>query len=149
MGVHVRPDPWIYPPENGWLEYDRFLFGMAKFLGAMLVSGSVWCKTPKEYFETNHFSLSAYEKSLFNEHVRTSCGGHPMSHQCSNAEPKSPGGVWRFWRLLAYLSVRTPGQTSVIFVATKILKGAGANLKNWNINLNLCKALCQFDFVKG
>ena len=27
--------------------------------------------------------------------------------------PKSPGGVWRFWRLLAYLSVRTPGQEHI------------------------------------
>ena len=28
-------------PENGWLEYDRFLVGPGLFSGAMLVSGSV------------------------------------------------------------------------------------------------------------
>ena len=30
-----------FTPENGWLEYDRFLLGPGLFSGAMLVSGRV------------------------------------------------------------------------------------------------------------
>ena len=32
-----------FAPENGWLEYDRFLLGPGLFSGAMLVLGSVTC----------------------------------------------------------------------------------------------------------
>ena len=31
-------------PENGWLEYDRFLFGWPLFRGEMLVSGRAFHK---------------------------------------------------------------------------------------------------------
>ena len=33
--------PASLTPENGWLEYDRFLLGPGLFSGAMLVSGRV------------------------------------------------------------------------------------------------------------
>ena len=39
--VATLPETNIFAPENGWLEYDRFLLGWVIFRGELLVSGRV------------------------------------------------------------------------------------------------------------
>ena len=41
LAKSTLPETIIFAPENGWLEYHRFLFGWPIFRGKLLVSGGV------------------------------------------------------------------------------------------------------------
>ena len=57
------PETSIFAPENGWLEYDRFLLGrLGLFSGDMLYLGSafriLWIRTPSK--NANHPTVNRY-----------------------------------------------------------------------------------------